>query len=189
MGFELKLLSFELMSYLSALLGPAGPAGTDEGGSPPEIADSEGLHWTVFLLLDVEGGGVEVGGGEVGGVGVVFLLASGILHIVDNFRTPVTVGSQPLHLKILLSSSIRPRWNCVHLIWPHWLHLCSLASRQWWQTTADGEDGAAAGGAAAGTGDGGPAGCVGAGSLVGLSSRAAWISLGLRLPKRFLLVG
>ena len=112
------------MSYLSALLGPAGPAGADEGEKPAEIADSAGLHWTVFLLLDVEGGGAEVGGGEVGGVGEVFLLAPGILHMVDNFRTPVTVGSQPLQMKILLSSSIMPRWNCVHLIRPHWQHLC-----------------------------------------------------------------
>ena len=49
----------------------------------------------VFLLLVVEG---EVEGGEVGGVDEVFLLAPGILHIVDNFRTPVTVGSQPLQM-------------------------------------------------------------------------------------------
>ena len=82
------------MSYLSALLGPAGPAGADEGEKPAEIADSAGLHWTVFLLLDVEGGGVEVGGGEVGGVEEVFLLAPGILHIVERLRTPVTLGLQ-----------------------------------------------------------------------------------------------
>ena len=62
MGFEIKL-SFELMSYLSALLGPAGPAGADEGEKPAEIADSAGLHWTLFLLGD--------GGGEDGGVEVV----------------------------------------------------------------------------------------------------------------------
>ena len=56
MGFEIKL-SFELMSYLSALLGPAGPARADGEGSPPDMAVSEGLHWTLFLLGD---GGVEV---------------------------------------------------------------------------------------------------------------------------------
>ena len=67
------------MSYLSALLGPAGPAGTPVGA---------GLHCTLFLLLDAEGGGVEVGGGEVGGVGEAFLLSPGILHIVVVPRTP-----------------------------------------------------------------------------------------------------
>ena len=70
------------MSYLSALLGPAGPAGP--AGTPV----GAGLHCTLFLLLDAEGGGVEVGGGEVGGVGEAFLLSPGILHIVLNPRTP-----------------------------------------------------------------------------------------------------
>ena len=81
------------MSYLSALLGPAGPAGADEGENPPEIADSAGLHCTLLTLLDVGGGGVEVGGGEVGGFEEVFLffsgdLSPGILNIVVNPRTP-----------------------------------------------------------------------------------------------------
>ena len=51
------------MFYLSVLLGPAGPARADGEGSPPDMAVSEGLHWTLFLLGD--------GGGEDGGVEVV----------------------------------------------------------------------------------------------------------------------
>ena len=69
------------MSYLSALLGPAGPAGP--AGTPV----GAGLHCTLFLLLDAEGGGVEVGGGEVGGVGEAFLLSPaslvGVLMMTD----------------------------------------------------------------------------------------------------------
>ena len=67
------------MSYLSVLLGPARPARADGGENSPEIADSAGLHCTLFLLFDVEGGAVEVGGGEVGGVEEVFLFFLGDL--------------------------------------------------------------------------------------------------------------